>query len=74
MGSNPIAIPTSFERTNFPTVEERLNNLIRYRNEVLAAHELAQSRMIARTQSKFEPFKKRTTSLVRFQEFIHKIQ
>ena len=58
MGSNPIAIPTSFEQTNFPTVEEHLNNLIRYRNEALAAHELAQSRMIARTQSKFEPFKK----------------
>ena len=41
LGESPIAIPTSFENTRYPTVEERIKNLVTSREEALAAHELA---------------------------------
>jgi hypothetical protein len=56
-GTSPVAIPTSFENTRFPAVEERIKNLTRDREEALAAHELARSRMAARRQNRFIPFK-----------------
>jgi hypothetical protein len=56
-GTSPIALPTSFENTRFPAVEERIKNLERDRDEALAAHELARTRMAARRQNKFTPFK-----------------
>ena len=45
-GDSPQAIPHSFENTRFPTVE------------ALAAHELAQTRMIKQRRSKFTLFRK----------------
>ena len=44
-GTSPIAILTSYENTKFPSVEERIRNLTRDRNEALAAHELTRTRM-----------------------------
>ena len=58
LGKNPIAIPTSFENTRYPTVEERIKNLVTSREEAMAAHELAWNRMAERINSTFTPFKK----------------
>jgi hypothetical protein len=58
MGTSPLAIPLSFESTKFPSVESRLSQLTKDRNEALAAHELARRRMIDRFRSKANPFTK----------------
>jgi hypothetical protein len=57
-GESPVAVPLSFENTKYPTMEERMRTLIRNREEALAAHELARSRMAERRKSTFTPFKK----------------
>jgi hypothetical protein len=57
-GEAPVAIPTTFENTKFPSVAEKIKNLVTSREEALAAHELARSRMAERIKSNFVPFKK----------------
>jgi hypothetical protein len=57
-GEAPVAIPTTFENTEFPSVAEKIKNLVTSREEALAAHELARSRMAERIKSNFTPFKK----------------
>jgi hypothetical protein len=57
-GKAPIAISTTFENTKFPSVAEKIKNLVTSREEALAAHELARSRMAERIKSNFVPFKK----------------
>jgi 2,3-bisphosphoglycerate-independent phosphoglycerate mutase len=57
-GEAPVAIPTTFENTKFPSVAERIRNLVTSREEALAAHELARSRMAERIKSNFVLFKK----------------
>jgi hypothetical protein len=54
----PVAIPTTFENTKFPSVAEKIKNLVTSREEALAAHELARSCMVKRIKSNFVPFKK----------------
>ena len=39
----PLAIPTSFKNTKFPSVAEKIKNLVTSQEEALAAHELARS-------------------------------
>jgi hypothetical protein len=39
-GEAPVAIPTTFENTKFPSVAEKIKNLVISREEVLAAHKL----------------------------------
>ncbi len=56
MGTSPLAIPTSFESTKFPTIDERLQQLSKDRQEALAAHEIARSRMAERIKSNYKPF------------------
>ena len=58
LGENPIAIPTTFEHTRYPALEEQIKNLVTSRDEALAAHELAHNRMTDRIKSTFTPFKK----------------
>ena len=53
----PLAIPTSFENTKFPSVAEKIKNLVTSQEEALVAHELAQSQMAGRIKSNFTPFK-----------------
>ena len=48
LGITLVAIPISFENTKYPTIEEKMKKLIRDREEALAAHELARSRMAGR--------------------------
>src|ERR1700734_95526 len=57
-GESPVAIPLSFENTKYPVMEDRMRALIRNREEALAAHELARSRMADRRKLTFIPFKK----------------
>jgi hypothetical protein len=57
-GESPIAIPLSFENTKYPTMENKMKTLLHNREEALAAHELARSRMADRRKSTFTPFKK----------------
>jgi len=48
LGESPIAIPTSFTNTKYPSVDEKMKQLITDRNEALAAHELARARIAER--------------------------
>jgi hypothetical protein len=57
-GEAPVAIPTTFENTKFPSVAEKIKNLVTSREEALAAHELARSCMAERIKLNFVPFKK----------------
>jgi hypothetical protein len=57
-GNNPIFVPITFSHTKFPTIEEKMKHMISDREEVLAAHELARTRIANRKQSKFIPFEK----------------
>ena len=56
--SSPIAIPYTFKNTKFPNLEDKMKMLQKNREEeVLAAHELARTRMIEQGKSTFIPFK-----------------
>ena len=57
-GESPVAIPLSYENTKYPAMEDRMKVLLRNREEALAAHELARSRMADRRKSTFVPFTK----------------
>ena len=57
-GESPLAIPLSFERTKYPSIQDRMKSLIQNREEALAAHELARSQMADRQKSMFVPFTK----------------
>src|SRR5258708_24904453 len=48
LGSDPIGIPTVIPRFSAPTAEEKTKELIRIRQEALAAHELARQVMMHR--------------------------
>ena len=58
LGINPVAIPLSFENTKYPTIEDKMKKLLQEREEALAAHELARSRMAGRRHDTFKPFEK----------------
>jgi hypothetical protein len=59
-GEARIAIPMTFKNTKFPSVAEKIKNLVTSMEEALAAHELARSCMAERIKSNFffVPFKK----------------
>ena len=57
-GESPVAILLSFESTKYPTIEDKMKTLLWNRQEALAAHELARSRMADQRRSTFTPFKK----------------
>jgi hypothetical protein len=57
-GDNPISIPITFSHTKFSTIEEKMKQMICDREEALAAHELARTRITNRKRSNFTPFKK----------------
>ena len=56
-GESPRAIPATFENTKFPSIDERLKQLVKDREEALAAHELVRMKMAERRKSTYEPFK-----------------
>jgi hypothetical protein len=57
-GDNPISVPITFSHMKFSTIKEKMKQMISDREEALAAHELARTRIANRKQSKFVPFKK----------------
>jgi Chromo (CHRromatin Organisation MOdifier) domain len=57
-GDSPISIPITFSHTKYPTIEEKMKRMIHDREEALAVHELAKSRIAGRKQSNFVPFEK----------------
>ena len=48
MGIEPRDVPLAFEPTNIPSVEERLHNLKKVRDEAQAAQELARQKVAGR--------------------------
>ena len=57
-GEAPLAIPISLKNTKFPSVTEKIKNLVTSQEEALAAHELAGSQMAEWIKLNFIPFKK----------------
>ena len=55
-GYSPLAIPTSYKHTKFPSVDEQIKQLQKEREEALTAHELARRRMAERQKNKFIGF------------------
>ena len=53
-GEAPLAIPTSFENTKFPSVAKKIKNLVTSQEEALAAHKLARSQMAEWIKSNFQ--------------------
>uniref|UniRef100_A0A0W0GCQ7 RNA-directed DNA polymerase n=1 Tax=Moniliophthora roreri TaxID=221103 RepID=A0A0W0GCQ7_MONRR len=56
MGYHPRLLPTVFERTTIPSVEERLQELKRIREETASLLELARQQMIRREKQKLDVF------------------
>ena len=44
-GEPPKALPTTFENTKLPAIDDKLKQLLADREEALAAHELARTRI-----------------------------
>jgi Chromo (CHRromatin Organisation MOdifier) domain len=57
-GDNPISVPITLSHTKCPTIEEKMKQMISDREEALAAHKLARTRIANRKQLKFVPFEK----------------
>jgi hypothetical protein len=57
-GDNPISVPITFSHMKFLTIKEKMKQMISDREEALAAHKLARTRIANQKQSKFVPFKK----------------
>jgi hypothetical protein len=57
-GDNPISVPIMFSHMKYPTIKEKMKWMIYDREEALAAHKLARTRIANQKQSKFVPFKK----------------
>ena len=55
---NLISVPITFQHTKYPNIEEKMKCMIQEREEALAAHELARTRMANHKQSTFVPFEK----------------
>ena len=55
-GESPWAIPATFENIKFSSINEQLKQLVKDREEALAAHKLARMKMAER-RSTYEPFK-----------------
>ena len=55
--TSPLAIPTTFKHTKFPSVEEQIQQLTKDQEEAIAAHELARRCMAEQHKNKFSGFK-----------------
>ena len=58
LGITPVAIPLAFEHMKYPSIKEKMNNLIKNQEEALAAHELARTHMAGKRKDMFTPFEK----------------
>jgi RNase H-like domain found in reverse transcriptase/Integrase zinc binding domain len=55
-GESPKALPLTYENTKFPSIDDKVKQMMADRDEALAAHELARTRMAERRQNTFTPF------------------
>ena len=58
LGDSPISIPITFHHTKYPTIEEKMKQMIHEREEALVAHELARTRIANQKQLTFILFVK----------------
>jgi hypothetical protein len=56
-GYSPWSFPLTFDKTEFPHLDDRLQSLKQARQEALAAHEITRSRMARRINGTFDHFK-----------------
>jgi hypothetical protein len=56
-GTSPVALPLVSDKTNAPTIDNHIKALFLAREEALAAHDLAHTKMMERTTRKTKPFK-----------------
>ena len=57
-GNSPISIPVTFSHTKYLSIKKKMKCIINDREEALATHELARTRIANRKQSNFVPFKR----------------
>jgi hypothetical protein len=55
-GESPKALPLTYENTEFPSIDDKVKQMMADQDEALAAHELARTRMADRRQNTFTPF------------------
>jgi hypothetical protein len=55
-GESPKALPLTYENTKFPSINDKIKQIMTNGDEALAAHELAQARIVKRRQNTFTPF------------------
>jgi len=57
MGLQPLAVPLGYKETNIPSALERFKLMQQYRDEALAAHEIARNRIVQQITAHYTPFK-----------------
>jgi hypothetical protein len=55
-GESPKALPLTYKNTKFPSIDNKVKQMMTDQDEALAAHELARARMADRRQNMFTPF------------------
>jgi hypothetical protein len=55
-GESPKALPLTYENTKFPSIDNKVKQMMTDQDEALAAHELARARMAERRRNTFTPF------------------
>jgi hypothetical protein len=55
-GESPKALLLTYKNTKFPSIDDKVKQMMADRDEALAAHELARTRMAERRRNTFTPF------------------
>jgi Integrase zinc binding domain len=55
-GESPKALPLTYENTKFPSIDEKVKQMMADQDEALAAHKFTRARMADRRQNTFTPF------------------
>jgi hypothetical protein len=55
-GESPKALPLTYKNTKFPSIDDKVKQMMTNRDKALAAHKLARARMAERRQNMFTPF------------------
>jgi hypothetical protein len=55
-GESPKVLLLTYENIKFPSIDDKVKQMMADQDEALAAHELAQTRMVERRQNMFTPF------------------
>jgi Integrase zinc binding domain/Integrase core domain len=55
-GESPKALSLTYENTKFPSIDDKIKQIMTDRDKALAAHKLARARIVKRRQNMFTPF------------------